>query len=341
MEFYVCNNSNELTHWGIKGMKWGVRRYQNKDGSLTAAGKKRRAKLENELNKLDGKKKSDSDDTPRKKSVSEMSTSELREHTDRMNAEKNYYDAKRNLANATPKQVSKGKKYAEAMFNEVLMPAAKNAGRQWLEKNLKEVLGLNSKEEVERTLDLASAYKNRSKLSDKQLGDAFKRATTERAMKKMLDEEEAAKKKAAEDKARESQERVKKEHHNETPNTDSSYYENSYRKTGGDRDYVNPNESRGMGAHNSTSKQGTVEGVGKNSKAYKQRSDTSTSSNDKNDVIDVEPYALVVRQKVNSDWGKTPVTDLVTTKTNNDYGYIKREKINGEWRYYYDEDEVN
>ena len=30
-----------LTHWGVKGMKWGVRRYQNKDGSLTAAGKKR------------------------------------------------------------------------------------------------------------------------------------------------------------------------------------------------------------------------------------------------------------------------------------------------------------
>lgn len=30
----------ELYHHGIKGMKWGVRRYQNKDGSLTAAGKK-------------------------------------------------------------------------------------------------------------------------------------------------------------------------------------------------------------------------------------------------------------------------------------------------------------
>lgn len=31
----------ELTHHGILGMKWGRRRYQNKDGSLTAAGKKR------------------------------------------------------------------------------------------------------------------------------------------------------------------------------------------------------------------------------------------------------------------------------------------------------------
>lgn len=30
-----------IAHYGIKGMKWGVRRYQNKDGSLTPAGKER------------------------------------------------------------------------------------------------------------------------------------------------------------------------------------------------------------------------------------------------------------------------------------------------------------
>ena len=44
-------SESELYHHGIKGMKWGVRRYQNEDGSLTNAGKKRytRAELENKL----------------------------------------------------------------------------------------------------------------------------------------------------------------------------------------------------------------------------------------------------------------------------------------------------
>lgn len=55
------NEEGELTHWGIKGMKWGIRRYQTKDGKLTPAGRKRYAddvaKLKEESAKLDNKLK--------------------------------------------------------------------------------------------------------------------------------------------------------------------------------------------------------------------------------------------------------------------------------------------
>ena len=48
---WCWNDGTALCHHGIKGMKWGVRRYQNPDGTLTTAGKKKKCGMKGEQKK--------------------------------------------------------------------------------------------------------------------------------------------------------------------------------------------------------------------------------------------------------------------------------------------------
>lgn len=146
---------NELKHWGIKGMRWGIRRYQNKDGTLTPAGRKRydaemsklkaeervlknRQRTQSKLDKLEEKRKeiealrsgkSISKPQPKpessKPSVKDLSDDELRAIVNRLTLETQY-------KRLNPEEVSRGKKFMDTVMKNVVTPAATEVGKQVL-----------------------------------------------------------------------------------------------------------------------------------------------------------------------------------------------------------------
>lgn len=146
------NNTEHIQHHGIPGMKWGIRRYQNKDGSLTAAGRKRVAKMKDEYTKLTGKKlirkpvskdeKTSGQNTqnPKDKRVKDLTDTELREKINRLQMEKQAIGLENDLS-------SNGKKFVRSVGKDVLAPSAIEAGKRvltnWFVKKGEKMMGLD------------------------------------------------------------------------------------------------------------------------------------------------------------------------------------------------------
>ena len=100
-----ADSYNAMMHSGVKGQRWGRRRYQNPDGSLTPLGrihygrmKRRQAKEATQQYKVYS--------THERRNASHYSDDELNEFKRRADLEKNFYDSENNLRTARSKYVS-------------------------------------------------------------------------------------------------------------------------------------------------------------------------------------------------------------------------------------------
>lgn len=166
--------SCELTHWGVKGMRWGVRRFQNKDGSLTPLGKKKRRQEDTESSQ---KKETDEERRTRVlkstnaqelyKNRDVLSTAEIKERLDRLDTEKRLASVAASTKKSGMDRVNEALKWARKVDEAYQFVDGSAIG-----KMVKKKLGI---EEESKKFDLNKIYKNLDSLSDKQVKDAAER----------------------------------------------------------------------------------------------------------------------------------------------------------------------
>lgn len=143
--------NNSLIHYGIKGQKWGVRRYQNSDGSLTEAGQKRydRDKREN-AGKKKGEKVGQADpnrwvreDLSRSRRLVDESTTMANKLNDINNRSmRNRPKSQMDLSSMSDQEMRSqiNRAMLERQYNDMFAPQKVSKGREYASKTL-EVAG--------------------------------------------------------------------------------------------------------------------------------------------------------------------------------------------------------
>lgn len=138
-------NNYELVHYGIKGMKWGVLRYQNADGTLTAAGRVR-DRMNRKRNRKRAEKVLKGSPKTVKRRLSQITDEELQKAVNRLQLERTY-----KTLTKPPDKHKKAKeiatKWLETAGTKVIESAATNLGKKIFAET-------DSKRRVEKRADI-------------------------------------------------------------------------------------------------------------------------------------------------------------------------------------------
>lgn len=191
--------NNELYHHGIKGQKWGIRRFQNKDGSLTKAGLKRYSDSASSAASAVGKaiakggkkvaekisekhaqhKEEKRIENLMSKPIRKLTEEERIERMDRKMKEKELLALEKNVSDLKSGAISKGRKFVEDMVTKVAIPSVLDAGQKqltsFLNKKLGDALGLGDKKTT-IIKDLLEGNKQITDLTDQDFNTVGKGA---------------------------------------------------------------------------------------------------------------------------------------------------------------------
>ena len=100
-------DNNNLMHYGVKGMHWGIRRFQNRDGTLTSAGKAKQSS-----GKSDKQKESEKRKRYDARNRGSLTNTQLRNKIDRLQMEKQ-------LRKLTEEEISPGRTEAKRILSQI------------------------------------------------------------------------------------------------------------------------------------------------------------------------------------------------------------------------------
>lgn len=213
-------SDDSLEHWGIKGMKWGRRRYQNKDGSLTPEGRKRYGDGDSgdskeettEQRRARVLKSTSAEELYKNRDV--LTTNEIRERIDRINVEKQLGQMAESTRKTALQRVEEVVATAGRIYDITQKPVVKALAKK---------LGIGGSDKP-KAFDLDKVYKTMNVMTDEQVKKAASRVENMDKIKKSYEaskqkaEQKAAKEEAkAEAKQESKAESTKKEKKAKTP----------------------------------------------------------------------------------------------------------------------------